>query len=113
MSSQQYGTVSLHLRDAELEHIIVSLYTMDITKIGCVTLVFSPQQRGLTALHDVCSEGHTQIALLLLAMGGYVQARTKDGWTCLMCTCSNGHLQLAQIAIAAGGDANASTRVSS
>ena len=68
-------------------------------------------QRGLTPLHDACTEGHTKIALLLLAMGAYVMARTKDGWTCLMCACSNGHLQLAQIIIAAGCDVNSQTKV--
>ena len=68
-------------------------------------------QRGLTSLHDVCVEGHTRIALLLLAMGAFLMARTKDGWTCLMCAASNGHLQLAQILIAAGCDINSSTKV--
>lgn len=71
-------------------------------------------QRGLTALHDACTEGHKHIALLLLAMGADVAAKTKDGWTCLMCACSNGHTQLAQLLIAAGcnHDINISTKVS-
>ena len=71
-------------------------------------------QRGLTALHDACTEGHKHIALLLLAMGADVAAKTKDGWTCLMCACSNGHTQLAQLLIAAvcDHDINISTKVS-
>ena len=70
-------------------------------------------QRGLTALHDACTEGHKHIALLLLAMGADVAAKTKDGWTCLMCACSNGHTQLAQLLIAAvcDHDINISTKV--
>ena len=68
-------------------------------------------QRGLTSLHDVCVEGHTRIALLLLAIGAFLMARTKEGWTCLMCAASNGHLQLAQILIAAGCDINSSTKL--
>ena len=68
-------------------------------------------QRGLTALHDACTEGHKHIALLLLSMGADVAAKTKDGWTCLMCACSNGHTQLAQLLFAAGCDINISTKV--
>ena len=68
-------------------------------------------QRGLTALHDACTEGHTCLALLLLAVGANVSAMTKDGWTCLMCACSNGHAQLAQLLFAAGCDINISTKV--
>lgn len=74
-------------------------------------LVHGYVQRGLTALHDACTEGHTHIALLLLAMGADVAAKTKDGWTCLMCACSNGHTQLAQLLYAAGCDFNLSTKV--
>ena len=69
-------------------------------------------QRGLTALHDASTEGHTRVALLLVSMGANVLARTKDGWTCLMCACSNGHVQLAQLLLAAGCEANAVTSVS-
>ena len=68
-------------------------------------------QRGLTALHDACTEGHTHIALLLLAMGADATVMTKDGWTCLMCACSNGHIQLVQFLSAAGCDINVGTKV--
>lgn len=87
---------------------------------SCVPTVYISQylsyallcmQRGLTALHDACAEGHKHIALLLLAMGADVAAKTKDGWTCLMCACSNGHTQLAQLLFAAGCDINISTKV--
>lgn len=68
-------------------------------------------QRGLTALHDACTEGHTHIALLLIAMGADVTLRTKDGWTCLMCACSNNQAQLARLLFAAGCDINTHTKV--
>ena len=68
-------------------------------------------QRGLTPLHDASGEGHTRVVLLLLAMGAYIHARTKEGWTCLMCACSNGHLQLAQLLMAAGSDLHSYTKV--
>ncbi len=85
----------------------------------CIALISSPinsfpflSQRGLTALHDACTEGHTRLALLLLSMGASVKTITKDGWSCLMCACSNGHLQLASILIAIGCEMNAATSVS-
>ena len=82
---------------------------MGINHASCI---FSPLvQRGLTALHDASSEGHTNIALLLLSMGANVMAQTKDGWTCLMSAASNGHLQLARILMAAGCDIGAQTKV--
>lgn len=64
-------------------------------------------------MHEACSEGHTHIVLLLLAMGADVLAMTKDGWTSLMCACSNGHAQLAQLLLAAGCDINVFTKVQS
>ena len=62
-------------------------------------------------MHDASAEGHTRIALLLLAMGASIKTQTKDGWTCLMSACSNGHLQLAKIMVSVGCDVNIPTKV--
>ena len=68
-------------------------------------------QRGFTALHDACNEGHVHVVHLLLAMSADIQARTKEGWTCLMGACSNGNIAIAKILIGAGSEINATAKV--
>lgn len=51
------------------------------------------------------------VVFLLLAMGAFLKARSKEGWTALMSASYNGHTDVAKVLIAAGLDVNATNKV--
>ena len=68
-------------------------------------------QRGFTPLHEASGEGHVSVVFLLLAMGAYLKARSREGWTALMSACYNGHKDVVKVLIAAGLDINLFNKV--
>jgi uncharacterized protein len=62
-------------------------------------------QGGLTPLHFAVRHGYTEAALLLLASGADVNARTGDRTSPLLMAIINGHFDLARLLLDQGADA--------
>lgn len=58
----------------------------------------------LTALHEASANGHTQIAMRLIELGGSVDAETIDKATPLMCAAAWGQMDMARLLLGYGAD---------
>eukprot|EP00803_Ostreobium_quekettii_P007331 evm.model.scf_1535.3 EVM.evm.TU.scf_1535.3 scf_1535:22230-35004(+) len=73
------------------------------------------EERGQTALHAAASEGHLEVARLLVAQGLDVDVRSGIGETPLLVAVKKQHIQVAAFLLEAGADVNAErhTQISS
>uniref|UniRef100_A0A2H1WWA5 SFRICE_041668 n=1 Tax=Spodoptera frugiperda TaxID=7108 RepID=A0A2H1WWA5_SPOFR len=62
---------------------------------------------GLTPVHLAASEGRTGVLKALMAAGGQVNARTRDGYTPLHAAAHHGHHAAAKTLLAANADVTA------
>jgi ankyrin repeat protein/cell wall assembly regulator SMI1 len=87
-------------------------YRGDVVTCGALlragALPDTRDQRGRTALHGAASEGHVEIAQMLLAAGAGVDAAdTEWGYTPLMEAAAYGHTGMVRLLLSHGADANA------
>ena len=62
--------------------------------------------RGVTPLHCVCHDGHTEGVTVLLAAGANVNQASDDGCTPLYVACQRGHTEVVTKLIEANADVN-------
>jgi serine/threonine-protein phosphatase 6 regulatory ankyrin repeat subunit B len=76
------------------------------TDPAAATYLDEANEEGITPLIAAASEGHSEIAKLLIAAKANVNAKDKDGTSALMAAAARGHIDVVKLMVEAGASVN-------